>query len=198
MQEAKSGVIGNAVLTAFFVLFLFLPLIVGVLEKDKLASSSEKRSLATFPSFPQTIDQLIQYPSSLNAYYADHFGLREFFTQRYFRFMKKFSESSQVDHVTIGKDGWLFLGSAKPGYDKYEDPFGDAMHANLYSEEELKQFSEALVSINRRLAEQGVAYLFVLAPNKHTIYFEQMPEHIVKQNPYSAADQLFEYLTKHT
>ncbi|NOR79858.1 MAG: hypothetical protein GQ529_03350, partial [Methyloprofundus sp.] len=48
------------------------------------------------------------------------------------------------------------------------------------------------------LAERGIDYLFVIAPNKHTIYGEYLPDHIIKKQELSRYDQLTSYLEKYT
>lgn len=40
--------------------------------------------------------------------------------------------------------------------------------------------------------------IYVIAPNKHTLYFEFLPSYITKKNKQSATDQLVNYLNHHT
>jgi hypothetical protein len=54
-----------------------------------------------------------------------------------------------------------------------------------------------LKSKQQWLAEQGIEYLFVLAPSKHYIYPEKLPDHIVALNKTNLSDQLAEELNKH-
>ena len=95
----------------------------------------------------------------------------------------------------IGQNGWLFLGS---GNKDYKDPIGDVRNANLYSEIELERFAKHMVKLNAFLKEKGIKYMLVIAPNKHTVYFEKLPSYFTKINNYSATDQVIEYLKKHT
>jgi alginate O-acetyltransferase complex protein AlgJ len=130
-------------------------------------------------------------------YYSDHFGLRELFNEYYKLIKFKLGDSPSND-VTIGKDGWLFLGSIKKGYKKYGDPMGDARNVNLYSESDLKKFGTYMVALQKWLKDKGIEYVLVIAPNKHTIYFDKLPDYISKVNPYSSTDQLVDYLKSHT
>ncbi|WP_198243809.1 alginate O-acetyltransferase AlgX-related protein [methane-oxidizing endosymbiont of Gigantopelta aegis] len=155
----------------------------------------ERRNLAPFPSFSSDISSFAQ---EFNEYYSDHFGFRELLTKLYFKIENKINKSASFDDVTIGKDGWMFLGGVKPGYIEYGDPIGDAIHVNLYSDKELEVFAKNIAQLNRWLKNKGIDYFFIVAPNKHTIYFDKMPDYIVRQNPYSAMDQLLAYLYKYT
>ena len=198
MNERTLYKADKLILIFIFGCVTYLPLLVGVIQADKVVSKVEKRNLNKLPSIPTSIQAFIEYPEAFNLYYSDHFGLREFFTKKYFRLMKKFSDKSSVDDVTFGQDGWLFLGSVKPGYHKLEDPMGDAMNINLFSDKELEDFARSLMTIKNWLNNRGVEYIYVIAPSKPTIYFEKLPKYITKLNPESATDQLVSYLQKNT
>ena len=186
------------ILILIFGLAIYIPLFIGVMQKDQRVSSVEKRNLAQLPSVPGAIQEFMEYPSAFNQYYSDHFGLREQFTEKYFELINKFSSRSSVDDVTFGQDGWQFLGSLKPGYQGYNDPMGDAINVNLFSEKELEDFARSITTIKNWLSNRGIEYIYIIVPNKHTIYFEKLPKYITKQNKKSATDQLVQYLQEHT
>ena len=100
------------------------------------------------------------------------------------------------DDVTLVKMNGC-LGSIKPGYDRYDDPIGDAINKNLFTKEELNDFARSLTKIDDWLKNRGIEYLYIIAPNKHTIYFEHLPDYIKKINDKSAMDQLMS-IQKHT
>jgi hypothetical protein len=54
------------------------------------------------------------------------------------------------------------------------------------------------MTIKNWLSNKGIEYVYVIAPNKHTIYFEKLPKYITKLNRESATDQLLRYLQKNT
>lgn len=188
----------NMLIVSFFLLAIYLLLVVGIAENDKLVSEVEKRTLAQPPSAPDSVQALATYPQRLNDYYADHFGFRELFTKTYFRLINRFSPETRFDDVTVGKDGWLFLGSIKPGYRGYDDPIGDAIHVNLFTEQELERFASTIVALRDWLDAKGVKYVYVIAPSKHTVYFEKLPDYISKHQDRSSTDQLVSYLAEHT
>lgn len=190
--------IDKILLIVAFGLMIYIPLITGVLQEDKTVSSTEKRNLATFPRLPDTLAELAEFPKQFNLYYSDHFGFREKLTRAYFKNVNKLGQHSALDDLTFGRDDWLFLGSTKPGYTGYGDPFGGAMNANLFTQQELERYVKPIITTNNWLKQQGIAYLFVIAPNKHTIYFDKLPEYVTKINDTSAMDQLINYLMEHT
>ena len=198
MHKRKIYKADKIILILIFGLAIYIPFLTGVIQPDKISSGVEKRNLAELPAFPQSIEELKSYPGEFNLYYSDHFGLRERLTRRYFKLLNKIGGQSSLEHVTTGKDDWLFLGSIKPGYTDYGDPIGDAVNVNLFSEKELEQFATSITTINNWLRDRGIEYIYVIAPNKHTIYFEKLPDHITKQNKFSATDQLVAYLRKNT
>jgi len=75
---------------------------------------------------------------------------------------------------------------------------GDAINTNLFTRQELEAFADAKEKIGNWLHQRGIAYIYVIAPNKHTIYFDKLPEYVEKQNPRSATDQLVAFLAEHT
>ncbi|MEE9425190.1 MAG: hypothetical protein V3V18_09460 [Methylococcales bacterium] len=170
----------------------------GIIDEDKLASGIEKRNLAKYPLFPESLKALSEYPEKFNTNYSDHFGFRELLTKIYFKLVYYLGIQSAIDDVTFGQDDWLFLGSIKKGYQKYDDPIGDVMNVDLYTQRELADFVSSIVAIKNWLGNKGIEYVYVIAPNKHTIYFENLPKYISKQNNKSSTDQVLEYLQKHT
>ena len=190
--------IDKIILIATFGLMIYIPLFTGIIQEDKTASNTEKRNLAKIPPLPNSLDELVKFPKQFNQYYSDHFGFREKLTRAYFKNINKLGRQSSIDDVTFGQENWLFLGSTKPGYVGYGDPIGGAMNVNLFTQKELENYAEPIIATNDWLKKQGIAYIFVIAPNKHSIYFDKLPDYVTKKNKISAIDQLVTYLHEHT
>lgn len=197
MKERILYKLNSIIITLIFCIAIFVPFSIGVVEKDKDISEIEKRKLSKHPGMPKKVGDIKQFPKLFNTYYSDHFGLRDWFT-KYYKLIKYNLGDSPSNDVTIGKDGWLFLGSIKKGYKKYSDPIGDARNVNIYSKKDLKVFAKHMTNLKFWLNERGIEYVFVIAPSKHTIYFDKLPDYISKVNEQSATDQLVEYLQKNT
>lgn len=190
--------LASVALIVIFLSLIYLPFLGGILQPDKRTSALEKRSLATLPAWPDSWDAVVAFPAQFNDYYSDHFGFREKLTKKYFKLLSQLTAESTVADVTFGQNNWLFLGSTKPGYNNHHDPMGDAMNINLFSQAQLQAFASRLSGLQQWLQSQGIAFIYVIAPNKHSVYFEQLPEGIKKLNPHSATDQLVSYLREHT
>ena len=197
MKERILYKLNNFIIILIFGAAIFTPFSIGILEIDKTDSKIEKRKLSQLPEMPRDIRDIKKFPQSFESYYSDHFGLREWLA-KYYKLAKYSIGDSPSKDVIIGENGWLFLGSLKGGNPAYQDPIGDVRNVNLYSQQQLKEFAQHMRSLNSELNDKGTKYLFVIAPNKHTIYFDQLPDYIYKVNDRSATDQLIEYLKKHT
>jgi hypothetical protein len=87
------------------------------------------------------------------------------------------------------RDGWL-VHSAPSSLDDFQ-------RVNLFSEEDLERIRANLDATNAALAEQGVTFLVVLAPNKNTIYPEYLPAQIPVLGAESRLGQLAAYLEQY-
>ena len=197
MRERILYKLNSIIVTLLFSIAILTPLVISIAEDDKDISSIEKRKLSTFPEIGWTTNDIKKFPKLFDAYYSDHFGFREWLTKYYKLFKFSIGDSPSND-VTIGKDGWLFLGSIKKGYNKYSDTFGDSRNAKRFSNNELRVFARYMASIKAWLNDKGIEYVLVIAPNKHTIYFDKLPNYISKVNVQSSTDQLVGYLEAHT
>jgi hypothetical protein len=187
----------NFAVTLIFCIVLYTPFFISIIQQNKEVSGSERRKLTPPPELPRAIADLKQFPKLFDSYYSDQFGLRDWFVEQY-RIAKYSIGDSPSQHVVIGKDGWLFLGSIEKGYTGYSDPIGDARNANLYSKQQLMEVSRYVKGVKSWLGHNGIEYILVITPSKHTIYFENLPSYINKTNEYSATDQLVEHLKNST
>jgi hypothetical protein len=155
----------NLLLIACFVLVIIAPLSKQLASEANTVSVLEKRNLATWIPYADA-DSLNNYFQGISDYVRDHFGFRETLIGLNAR-IKLFFGESPVDSVLKGRDGWHFL--------KTYDPL-------LMSKTDKPQIEAALQSrarfVYRRfqsLAEKNVGYLYFVAPNKMTIYPENLP-----------------------
>jgi len=189
--------ISNLVSVSIFLLMLTVPLVTGIVEKDILVSQYEKRILTVLPEIPSSSLELMNYSSKFEKYYEDNFGFRQWMTSMFSSIKLSLGDSS-VRHVTVGKEGWLFIGGIRHGFNGFHDAMGDYMNINRYSESELNRAVKYYSSVKKWLGKHGIEYLLVIAPNKHTIYPEYLPSYIKKQHKESAMDQILNALHSST
>ena len=168
---------------------LFLPLL-GMLfpNLDSSSKLNEMRQLATRPSF--NIIQADHFPQQFETYFNDHFGYRNTLIYLNSKLNHRLFRQSSSEKVLIGKEKWLFY--------TQDNIVNDYRGINAFSKAELEQWKNILEQRQKWLAEQGIAYLFVVAPNKTSIYPEHLPNSIQKVREQTPLDQLTTYLHKNS
>lgn len=186
--EPRIIAVSNAVTILLFVIGLLLPLAESILKFDRVPRPRERRVLASAPSMPDGAKELKAFPGEFEAYYNDNFGLRSSLLHINTMFKVRLFGVSSSPEVAIGKDGWLYL--LGDGLDEYQ-------RGRPYTLEELESWRSTLEAQQRWLDKHGIRFLFVVAPNKHTIYPEFLPDFLrpTGKSPY---DQLLDYLYEHT
>jgi hypothetical protein len=188
-RRARTAV--ELMLIAVFVAAISLPLGGLLLPSTGAFGLAENRRPADFP----TIDlasagwkwSIASFPRRFERWWNDSFAFR-FYLIRANSLVKLAIGSSPSPKATIGRDGWLFY-AAERSTEYYRN-------ATPFTERELARWRADLEERRRWLAERGIRYLVVVAPNKETIYPEQMPEAITRLRRDSRLDQLLAELRR--
>jgi alginate O-acetyltransferase complex protein AlgJ len=89
-------------------------------------------------------------------------------------------------NVLIGKDGWMeYTG---------DHNLDDYQNAIAFSPRMLQAMAQTIQSCQQYAREQNMTFLIVVAPNKASIYPDQLPEQIQPLSERSRLDQLISYL----
>ncbi len=171
-------------------LLLLAPL-VGLVFPDLNPKTDlvENRKLADFPKF--NLNKITDYPEAFEGYFDDHFGFRSFLIKLNGKYKRKvFGIKEEKAKVLSGKDEWLFF----TGNDSVEDYRG----LSTFTPEHLEKWADILTKKQEYLKSVGVDYLFVVAPNKSSIYPEYLPDWMTKVAPQTPLDQLLSYLKRRT
>lgn len=97
---------------------------------------------------------------------------------------------SSSDKVILGKDDWLFF--------QGDNSLENYLNLRPFSESELIKWGEILQERKEWLKKRKINYLLVIAPDKHTIYGEMLPDYYRPNPNTSRLDQLIAYLQKNT
>jgi len=178
------------VIIGAFLYMIYAPLMMTDFSTQTVWSSTEKRRLAERPALDLRPGTLVTFPSRFEAYFNDHFGYRNLFIRRYNRIMKKYFAKSPVPNVLIGKNNWLFY--------TFSNLIDDFVGADPFTQSELETWRSNLEHKRDWLAKHGIRYLFVVAPNKQTIYPEYLPDYLQKDRGQSRLQQLSAYLKTHS
>jgi hypothetical protein len=115
---------------------------------------------------------------------ADAFPLRRQLIEGYDYAKFAWLGDAPRDAVIRGRDGWLFLGSEERVY--LTDP-----HAA--SDAVLTRLADVYATRAAWCARRGIRYVFLLAPNKSTIYAQELPPGLARVTP-TPADRLLPLL----
>lgn len=178
---ACDGIV-DLLVAALFVVVIALPLAANLAGDDGADARAENRELASAPRLDGTLKSLEAFPDALSRWFEDHFGFRA-------RLVRWYGESrywglgvSPSTTVVKGRDGWLF----------YNDDGGMADYANEQplSPGELAAWRDTVARTRDWLKARGIAYVFMIAPDKHVIYPEAVPAAIRRVHRTSRSDQV--------
>lgn len=186
MKRFNLETVTHTILICMFLLFLFAPPIKTIFDTKKSWSVAEKRKLASMPKFDVFFNSPREFLTKFEAYFNDHFGFREELIKQYSKQMKKHFGKSGISKVLAGKNNWYYYSEA--------DIIQDFQGLDLFSEDELYQWKESLRKKREWLANKGIRYLYVVPPNKPTIYPEYLPDHLRDTRGKPRIDQLLEFL----
>jgi hypothetical protein len=151
---------------------LLVSAFVGILRtpREDPAWRFENRRASALPDLPRTRAELSDYAARFERFFNDRFGLRSALL-RIDHSVKVFVFGvSPVSKVLVGKQGWLyFKGEDAKALDRWHrgvDPFADAQIVAL-REEMLRRVAF--------LASRGIPFLFVVVPEKYSVYPEFLP-----------------------
>ena len=128
-------------------------------------SSSENRTLAEFPQIKTEEGINVQWLSDAGEYFQDHFAFRNELVTANALINGKILGTSTASGVIQGTDGWLY----------YKDSLEDYLGENLLEDRSLYNISHILSLMQEYLAEKNVQFVFTVAPNKNSLYDENMP-----------------------
>ena len=172
-----------------FIALLWMPSLDHFLKLDHARAPVENRLLAKWPQFTG-IGQSRDFITGVESYFNDHFGFRKRLIRWSNNWKGQLFKDPSSREVLMGRDGWLFFS-------------GDQMYENWsreasFSEQDLENWRRLLEMRRDWLAARGTKYLFVVAPDKHNIYSEYLPDWMKKSAKPSKVQLLAEYLKAHS
>lgn len=164
----------NVALIAAFAVFLCLPAADTFLHLDRTPSPNENRMPAAFPKFHASLAGIHDWAAGSEAYFSDHFGFRKRLVRWERRWKWQFFHDTQAVNTILGKDGWLYFSDGRM--------VDDIRGARPFSDEELEGWRTLLTGRRDWLAQRGIRYLFVIPPDKHTVYPEHLPDWLLQSD----------------
>jgi alginate O-acetyltransferase complex protein AlgJ len=142
------------------------------------------------PKLTWQLSSILSFAKDFGEYFRYNFAFRRDFIHWHTKLVGGAMGQSSSPMVVEGKHGWLFLGE--------HGSIQDYRGMLPFSEPQLRQWQQALDSRRNWLAQQGIRYLFVVCPDKHTIYPEHMPDRINRVHAQTRLDQLLRHMREHS
>lgn len=120
------------------------------------------------------------YFQQLGDYFAKCFAFRPQAISADAEIQSKLFGVSNVDTVTVGKNGWLY----------YSSTLDDYLGRNLLSQRAINNIVHNLRLTQEYVTDRGADFLFTVAPNKNTLYPENMPYYYKKVSNERNMDKL--------
>jgi len=195
-QEPTTSRVRRIAEVVFISLFLgiaCLPLLGKLLPSEGAFALTENRRPAEFPTVdlhsPGWGFSISSFPRRFERYWDDSFAFRWYLIRAH-SIVKLALGVSPSPKALVGQNGYLFYAAEQSvDYFRAVKPF---------TPRELTQWREELESRRAWLAERGIRYLVVVAPNKETIYPEFMPPELRPVGAESRLDQLKRDLQAHS
>ncbi|MCF0142941.1 MAG: hypothetical protein HUJ75_06150, partial [Parasporobacterium sp.] len=103
-------------------------------------------------------------------YFEDHFALRDEMVTGYALLGANVFQTSTQPKVVAGNNGWLY----------YTDTLDDYQAINQLSDRQLFDIARSLKMMQDYLKSEGITMLFVMVPNKNSLYDENMPYYYLR------------------
>jgi hypothetical protein len=170
----------NKVLVVTFLAILLAPTAALVFGLDPMNGLDEKRALARKPPARRwtlaAVPQMATLAQEWEKYFNDHFGLRKLLIGSYRLATFYLLKASPNPGIVVGQSDragrWLFLDA-----DVTKDGFGFEgwLGKKPYTNAELSMIAVQLKQAVDLAQRNGVKFMIVVCPDKHTVYPENLP-----------------------
>ena len=179
-----------------FLALIFLPMCVMVLPANRarpLPDGAEKMPVSPLQHYSQNawLKPIVELYDGTQAFlyrFKNTFILRDTFVRWHGEAKVNWLKTSSSRDVVLGKQGWLFYTG--------DESIQDFRHLYPSSPKQLESMRAIFQEMRDRLAERNIKFLVVVAPDKHSIYPEFMPDTLRQLKGQSRLDQLSEVMKK--
>lgn len=176
----------QVLLVAFFIAVISLPLAANLAGRDGADPTAENRKLAEFPQLNGSWQAVAGFGGGVSDWFDDHFGFRASLIRWYGEGRLFGLGVSPAPTVVKGRNGWFFYAD--------DESMTDYAGERPLTAEELANWRAAIVDARDWLRAHGVAYVFMIAPDKHVMYPEELPASIRRVGRTSRMDQVLAVL----
>ncbi len=167
MPKNHSSIFDICCILGLLIVLVFPMLGMFKAPDTKRFSRIERRKPAPAPTFSIRFDKESE---ALEEWFNDRVIFRFELIKAMTRLYADLGVSAKPDRVTIGKDGWLFLG------DQSCDALTQHRRLDWESRGDIPKAIRFFVTLRDALADKGIPFMLLVAPDKHTIYPEKLPD----------------------
>lgn len=150
-----------------FLLFLMIPSVGILIWGPSEPENDEALEMPSIVSEEEGINY--NYLSDLGGYFESRFALRPLMVSLYSELLGNVFGTSSQSGVVVGDNGWLF----------FTETLGDYQGTNALTSRQMNNCVRNIELINEYCESNGMEFLFVIAPNKNTLYPDNMPYYTV-------------------
>lgn len=162
----------------FIVLFLAMGLVlsVGIFVSGPSQPGANEKLSATPALYDKDGNRNDNFLKDTVTWFSDHFFLRQELISVNNRISAVLFQTSGEDSVILGKDGWLY----------FDSTLDDYTGLNGMTDKELSAAAHNLELMAEYCREQGKDFVFIIAPNKNSLYPQFMPDYGVVSSEHDA------------
>lgn len=142
----------------------------GCMTFARTDTTTENKKLSEMPSlYDDGVN--VDYLSDLGGYFEDHFAFRNAMVNADSLIQSGVFDVSNMSTVVKGKNGWLY----------YTDTLNDYLGKNTMSERGIYNVAHNLSIVEEYVEGNGADFIVTIAPNKNSLYGENMPYYYSKK-----------------
>lgn len=134
-------------------------------------TTTENRKMAVFPEIKENGKFNINFLQELGVYFEDHFAFRPLLVSLDAEIQSHIFNVSNMETVVTGNNGWLY----------YSSTVDDYLGKNTMSGRCVENIAHNLSLVQKYVQGKGGKFVFTVAPNKNSLYGENMPYYLQKK-----------------
>lgn len=146
----------------------------------------EKRYAQTLPKIRKDGKLNAGYFEEWENYVSDHFAFRQEMATADAALLSSVFHVSNTEKVVVGQHGWLY----------FEETMDDYLGRNPLSAREIHNCAKVLSLLQEGAEAEGCQFVAAIAPNKNSLYPENMPDRYVKESDENNFSHLVTELAK--
>lgn len=174
--------IGLTIFVALCFMLLLLPF-AGMLVASS-DTTTENKELKEWPQWREDENFNLSFLSDMGDYFQDHFAFRQELVTANALLYGKIFGASTTDQVIIGTNNWMY----------YTGTLNDYLGRSIMSERKTFNAVHNLKLMQDYAEERGSQFILAIAPNKNSVYDQNMPYYYVKSEEESNYQKLKEGL----